>query len=244
MFSLESPAVWLGHAVVQLGSTAGHLEVGGFGLVLAQVVEPDETRQAITLLVAGLIGIAVLLTALTVWYWYDTSPARQYEPLAPAPEPSRSSVDPAHFASPPAQFTASPPAHFAASPPVPEPAVAAPVLARPPADDSPVDPPVPTTGRPVSNPAPVTVPTAEVPLSAPPVVPIEADPVAPPLATEMPDRSQRTDAEERAVAPVAEPSPRPAIQPPSAPESTGGQEGLSDDAWASVMQSAFAKLNR
>ncbi len=46
-----------------------------FVLVLA--AEADETRQAITFLIVCLVGIAVMLSALTAWYWHHTSPKRQ-----------------------------------------------------------------------------------------------------------------------------------------------------------------------
>ncbi len=64
-----------------------------FVLVLA--AEADETRQAITFLIVCLVGIAVLLTLLTVWYWRYTSPSRRAE-LATAkadrPEPAAAVV--------------------------------------------------------------------------------------------------------------------------------------------------------
>lgn len=46
-----------------------------FVAVLA--AETDETRQAITMLILGLVGIAVLLSLLTVWYWRFTNPKRR-----------------------------------------------------------------------------------------------------------------------------------------------------------------------
>lgn len=46
-----------------------------FVLVLA--AEADETRQAVTLLIVCLVGIAVMLAVLTVWYWLFTSPKRR-----------------------------------------------------------------------------------------------------------------------------------------------------------------------
>ena len=46
-----------------------------FVLVLA--AEADETRQAVTLLIVCLVGIAIMLALLTVWYWLFTSPKRR-----------------------------------------------------------------------------------------------------------------------------------------------------------------------
>ncbi len=50
-----------------------------FVLVLA--AEADETRQAVTLLIVCLVGIAIMLAALTVWYWLFTSPKRRADRL-------------------------------------------------------------------------------------------------------------------------------------------------------------------
>lgn len=50
-----------------------------FVLVLA--AEADETRQAITVLILCLVGIAVLLSGLTAWYWWYTSPKRRADGL-------------------------------------------------------------------------------------------------------------------------------------------------------------------
>jgi hypothetical protein len=46
-----------------------------FVLVLA--AEADETRQTMTMLIGSLVGIAVLLALLTVWYWFHTDPKRR-----------------------------------------------------------------------------------------------------------------------------------------------------------------------
>lgn len=46
-----------------------------FVLVLA--AEAEETRQTVALLIVGLIGVAVALAVLTVWYWFFTDPKRQ-----------------------------------------------------------------------------------------------------------------------------------------------------------------------
>ena len=87
MFALESPAVWLGHGYLQLVAAANSglaestAEGTAGGEVLAQVVEPDETRQAITFLIVCLVGIALLLSILTVWYWHFTSPKRRASSL-------------------------------------------------------------------------------------------------------------------------------------------------------------------
>lgn len=46
-----------------------------FVLVLA--AEADETRQTVSFLIACLVGIAIALTVLTVWYWFYTDPGRR-----------------------------------------------------------------------------------------------------------------------------------------------------------------------
>ncbi len=87
MFALESPAVWLGHGYLQLVAAASSglaestAEGTAGGEILGQVAEPDETRQAITFLIVCLVGIALLLAVLTVWYWHFTSPKRRASAL-------------------------------------------------------------------------------------------------------------------------------------------------------------------
>lgn len=59
--------------------------VGYGGLVQLLVVTaaaPDQTGRTISLLVAGLVGVAVALMALTVWYWRHTDPKRRAGPPA------------------------------------------------------------------------------------------------------------------------------------------------------------------
>lgn len=48
-----------------------------FVLVLA--AENDETRQTVSFLIICLVGIAVALSALTIWYWLYTDPKRRRE---------------------------------------------------------------------------------------------------------------------------------------------------------------------
>ena len=45
--------------------------------VLVLAAEADETRQTITFLIACLVGIAVLLAVLTAWFWSATRPRRR-----------------------------------------------------------------------------------------------------------------------------------------------------------------------
>lgn len=52
--------------------------------VLVLAAEADETRQTITLLIACLVGIAALLAALTAWFWSATRPRRR---AAEEPQP-------------------------------------------------------------------------------------------------------------------------------------------------------------
>lgn len=49
----------------------------GFVQLLVVTAAADQTGRTISLLVAGLVGIAVALAALTVWYWRHTDPRRQ-----------------------------------------------------------------------------------------------------------------------------------------------------------------------
>ena len=48
-----------------------------FVLVLA--AEADETRQTVSFLIACLVGIAIALALLTVWYWFYSDPKRRAE---------------------------------------------------------------------------------------------------------------------------------------------------------------------
>lgn len=72
------------------------LGYGGFVQLLVVTVVADQTGRVILLLVAGLIGVALALTALTVWYWRHTDPSRRQrsqwgappvEMLGPRPKP-------------------------------------------------------------------------------------------------------------------------------------------------------------
>jgi hypothetical protein len=56
----------------------------GIVFVLVLAAEADETRQTVTLLIASLIGIAVALALLTVWYWRYTDPRRRHRRGVPA----------------------------------------------------------------------------------------------------------------------------------------------------------------
>jgi len=49
-------------------------------MVLA--AENDETRQTVSFLVACLVGIAIALAALTVWYWFHTDPKRRRQAVS------------------------------------------------------------------------------------------------------------------------------------------------------------------
>lgn len=57
--------------------------VGSVVFVMVLAAEADETRQDILVLIAVLVGIAVLLAALTMWYWIMTNPKRR-RPSVPA----------------------------------------------------------------------------------------------------------------------------------------------------------------
>ena len=59
--------------------------LGSLVLLAALAADTDETRQAITMLILGLVGIAVLLSLLTIWYWRFTSPKRRALALSDEP---------------------------------------------------------------------------------------------------------------------------------------------------------------
>ena len=65
---------------------------------LLVVAATDHTGRTITLLTAGLLGVALSLFVLTVWYWRHTSPRRQHGVAdsagAAAPTPTTSALRP------------------------------------------------------------------------------------------------------------------------------------------------------
>ncbi len=46
----------------------------GFASIFAQTSSTDQTGRQITLLIIALLAVALLLAALTVWYWRYTDP--------------------------------------------------------------------------------------------------------------------------------------------------------------------------
>ena len=219
-----------------------------FVLVLA--AEADETRQAVTLLIVCLIGIAFMLSLLTVWYWLYTSPKRRSERLL---------ADLGHFDPGAAEWAD---ADEASQPP-------APVLATAKADD--------TTAQAAAITAEVTAPVAKPEPSKPKLENLlssllaEREPMAisePSPSSEMAPSSEMDSAKAADTPDSTEPT-RSASKPAhdelararqrrakrvgkSAKQgaSTGASpgaspgEGLSDDDWAAVMKSAFNQLNR
>ncbi len=61
--------------------------MGFVQLLVVTTAAADQTGRTLSLLVAGLVGIAVALMALTVWYWRHTDPRRRIRPRT-IPEPS------------------------------------------------------------------------------------------------------------------------------------------------------------
>ena len=49
----------------------------GFAILLAQTGATDQTARQITILITALLAVALLLAALTVWYWRHTDPRRR-----------------------------------------------------------------------------------------------------------------------------------------------------------------------
>ncbi len=96
-----------------------------FVLVLA--AENDETRQTVSLLIACLVGIAIALAVLTVWYWFYTDPKRQPgrgQSEGSTPELLDAGGDPSD------DGTVSSPIGGTGSPPEGEPSIAAAAMAR------------------------------------------------------------------------------------------------------------------
>lgn len=63
-------------------------------MVLAQEVvstPADDTERTIQMVIAALIGLAVLLALLTLWYWRRTDPRRRAARQAPAATPTPTS---------------------------------------------------------------------------------------------------------------------------------------------------------
>lgn len=196
--------------------------------VLVLAAEADETRQTITFLVACLVGIAALLTLLTAWYWFDTSPKRrsaQDEHCAEDPEPTL--LEPSQ------------PEPTASTSPSPEPT-------------TPDEPDAPARSTPAA-------PDREVHAPAP----VESSPSRPAAAVSTWDfvaAARQAENGLRASRPTAPSTPRIAVQARTGAgedpvddrdelararmkrERRGGA-GLSDEAWASVMRSAFEKLD-
>jgi hypothetical protein len=54
-------------------------------IAVVLVSEAEQTERLITLLIAVLLGVAVLLMGLTFWYWRHTSPRRYARQLFPEP---------------------------------------------------------------------------------------------------------------------------------------------------------------
>ena len=224
-----------------------------FVLVLA--AEADETRQAVTLLIVCLIGIAFMLSLLTVWYWLYTSPKRRSERLL---------ADLGHFDPEAGEWAG---ADEASQPPPP-------VLATAKADDTPAQAAAITAevAAPVAKPEP-SKPKLENLLSS---LLAEREPMA--TSSEMAPSSEvapssEMDSAKAADTPDSTEPTRSASKPahdelararqrrakrvgksakqgastgasPGASSGASTGEGLSDDDWAAVMKSAFNQLNR
>jgi hypothetical protein len=189
--------------------------------VLVLAAAADETRQTITILIACLVGIALSLAGLTVWYWFATSPRR------------RSMLE--------AEATAAPD----------------PDLLEPEGDTTPVKPPPPESA-PVSGRE--SVGGVE---EGDPVVPAQVGEARSAISTWDFVAAARQAEEGIPAAPRPSGPPNPRIAVPSRSAATAGgsdegdelararrrrerqgEGGLSDEAWASVMRSAFDKLER
>lgn len=224
-----------------------------FVTVLA--AETDDTRSAITFLIVCLIGIAVLLSLLTVWYWRFTSPRRRLaEAAAPAVirAPVPVSAGPEDLVIDPGQPQTGSPAHR--TPPRGRPV-------KPRLRPVEVDPvhvavaeqvgaagdrvgvstriEVEERGRPApaSTPEPNSEPT---PASEPVPAPVPA--VAAVTLVLEPRSTSRVAAPARPGTHLDVRSPGEAA-PVTDPAADDQAPALSDDAWAAAMRSAFDRLN-
>ncbi len=228
-----------------------------FVLVLA--AEADETRQAITFLILCLVGIAVLLALLTLWYWIFTSPKRRLaatakSTLASADEVEASGSDPDRSATlsessellnrtlsdsddptdTEADSAEREPHRIEVpdrSPAVPEPAAAETgSIESAPAEQAPTVP-VGGTRKPVERIPAAAASTVRV------TKPISAA------------KAQSKSAAKAQSKSAAKAQPEAAAEPQSGaagngrPKAERTQEALSDDAWAAAMKSAFDKLH-
>ena len=257
---------------------AGTASVGTVSAVV--VGEVDETRRTITVLVVSLIVIAVILTALTVWYWFYTSPRRRAdelmvdldqlartersattivmdEPLieteVPDPLPSPS----AHPATLPARIVSSGRATPTVTPepqadPLPTPAAAAVAgsveaasTVAVPVEDQPT-----RTHRPARLTPDRPTPDRPTPDRTAAIVDTVARSGGGQAGQSSPPRPAPVTMQGR-LGPAA-PQPAPVVRDEVAvararrrgDQTADTGEGLSDDDWAAVMRSAFAKLDR
>ncbi len=219
-----------------------------FVTVLA--AEADGTRQTVTFLIGCLVGIAGLLTLLTVWYWFHTDPKRrpvdEVEPLA------QPLLDELRQPAVPSGDRAEPPA--GPSEPI-EPSVGA----EPGSEPEPAAAPEPgTQPRPGSGPEPDTLVPAEPIVAARAVESAEV----PLLARQTWDFVAAARRAEEVVdagrsAPAAAPRIDVPDRAPSVDDEETGDElavvrrrrerategGLTDEAWRSVQRAAFKELD-
>lgn len=53
----------------------------GLAFLFAQANTTSQTGRQITFLITALLGVAVLLALLTIWYWRHTDPRRREAPV-------------------------------------------------------------------------------------------------------------------------------------------------------------------
>jgi hypothetical protein len=226
-----------------------------FVLVLA--AEADDTRSAISFLIVCLVGIAFLLSLLTLWYWRHTSPRRRLiEAAAPIVVPTAQ-----HSAQHSAQHTvqptridldvidSTPEVRSKSADPIPAGASTSdtPRVGSPPADTPQVDTPTAVPWRPAPRGRPVTprrrqdkplTPAASVPVAPPTVhldAPVPPSTIGPERRSDAPTETQQvpvsagTSSVTNATATIE--LDRPPVgrrRPAVAAQSYGDQEGEDD----------------
>lgn len=217
-----------------------------FVLVLA--AEADETRQAITFLIVCLVGIAVLLSLLTAWYWQFTSPERRSEHLL---------TDLNHYEQTGAVVAAgelsevmvdgAPRSVLAGVAPSVDDGNRPPMVAQFPAQR--IEVPERAAGRPLTAEARIEVANRLGPPAPPeqPERPTTANkPMAGPkqqfVTTGAADSTSASPPRARTAGPKA--GSVASSCESSTTNTSDGADGLSDEDWAAVMKSAFDKLHQ
>ena len=203
--------------------------------VLVLAAEADETRQTIALLVACLVGIAVVLGILTVGFWLATSPKRR----AVDGRADSAELEPTLIEVPPGADSGS-------------------IAPGPGGESSLTEPPGP---EPSPEPADPEAEPVDPEAAAPTSTSLPAPGTAASTATwDFVAAARQAEDGSRISRPTGPPTPRIAVAKRTAVARDAaderdelararkrrerrGEAGLSDEAWASVMRSAFEELD-